>query len=201
MNIQSPEKLKRSPFTIVQENRSFTPLSIAFSPSSTGLSLPPCSQSPRLKESPRVRPTAIIIPPSPNQRYYYLRELDMKAGSFEVSTDAEDGIEDEEMSKHAPSDCEQYCEEDESLIVLPTFYTPYKKESLVFSSRLNIPDIVIPESRIRTPRTPRTPMQNSNNPKRKVQSPSDVMFNNEKSPSEIVRGKHHRVFPTPKYQI
>lgn len=201
MNKNSGEP--RKTFTPVHELQSFTPVTASTSsPTPTILApLPPSIMDSPISspgKSPRfIRPTSILIPPPTGHVFYYLRDVDLSGGSS-VYPPPEEEIEDEEISDFSERHCAEY--ENDSLVVLPTFYTRYEEENLLFSSNLKIPAIIIPEERIRTPRTPRTP----SNRKTVTHSPSDQMLltqQEQKSPSEIMKGKYKANFYTQRFQL
>lgn len=210
MNSHTENQTSTSRFTPVHELQSFTPLtsttsSVSPTPPNIFLPPPPPPFAPPMEspmsspgKSPRFRPTAIVIPP-PDRLFYYLQDNENGGGrKYFHQNRGEEEMEDEELLQYP--DRRQF--EKDSLVVLPTFYTPHEQESLVFSSNLKIPQIIIPEERIRTPRTPRTP-QGYSNRKRIIQSPSDKMLlaHEQKSPSEIIKGKYKMTFPSQSFQL
>jgi hypothetical protein len=190
--LKDPSRSTESPFSFnsayycnntneINNSNSNTPNNQFNSPLNASPLRPPCS--------PRLRPTAIIIPaPMPSFSFYSkVHRANVRTSSFDESIDNAAENDDMEMPKLPHNHGLLY---DRSLVVLPTFYTPSHVD-LVFCSNLHHPEIMIPENRTKTPRTPKTPQ--ALHRKKLTRSPSDEMLqftNAHRSPSELLRGKY-----------
>jgi hypothetical protein len=147
----------------------------------------PVSSPLSTSKSSMLRPTAIVIPQIDTSAFY-----SSSTTSYNGCTNRDGHDLDLEMPTRMQRYDDSEDEETEYLEVLPTFVTPCASEDLVFSSDLRIPNIVIPENRITTPRTPKTPTKQQ----RKhftPRSPVDDMMllsNIHTSPSELMKGKY-----------